>query len=291
MSTAGVDLRFRDKVAQVDVGVRRSWPGYSVECIRINEQRIFDYDWQGPSHYLAVHDILLRDGEVIIGDDIKTHRTDLRDLLTFVPQNARVSGWSDLASGGNGYTAIFFDPDLAEAEYERPFLGHEIRPLAYFENAQLCQTLRRIEHIVTSGEEIEPVAAETLGLLAVLQFYPNVGGIFRNSAGQLTLLQQSKIAEFIKHRISSSISLSEMAAVAELSRYHFARSFARTYGRPPHQYLLLRRISLAATLLAKSNLPVSEIAIRVGFSSPARLSIAFHRIVGRTPRAFRQDSR
>jgi len=287
----GVDLRFRNDIAGPDGCVRRSWPGYSVECTRINEKRAFDYDWFGSTHYLAVHDILLRDGEVTVGGDFRAHRADLRDRLTFVPQNTRVSGWSDLASSGNGYTAIFFDPDLAEAEYERPFLGHDMHPLVYFEDSRLCQTLRRIEHIIISGQEIEPMKVETLGLLAVLQLYPLMGGNFRYSAGHLTLLQQRKLAEFIEHRIGSSISLSDMAAVAELSRYHFARSFARTYGRPPHQYLLLRRISLAATLLANSNIPVSDIAIRVGFSSPARLSIAFHRIIGRSPRVFRQESR
>jgi AraC family transcriptional regulator len=226
-----------------------------------------------------------------VGENTAANCVDLCGRLTFIPQNARVSGWSDLSGDDQGYAALFFDPALVEAEYERPILGMAVRPLVYFEDDLLCRTLRRLEALVTAGDEPEPVAAETLGLLAVLQLYPRLGGAFEQDAGQLSLPQQRALADFVEARIGSAISLSELAAIAGLSRYHFARSFSRTYGRAPHQYILLRRISLAASLLTSSTLPVSEIALRVGFSSPARLSIAFRRIVGCSPRFFRQAAR
>lgn len=287
MSQSGVDLKFRDEPSRPDACLHRSWAGFSVEYVQIHQPRAFDYDWNGPRHYLALHDILLRDGEVAIGEEEQSHCADLRGRLTFVPENARVSGWSDLSGENNSYTAVFFDPGLAESEYERPLLSLA-RPMLYFQDAWLRQTLRRLEKLVTVRGEVEPVVAETLGLLAVLQLYPRLGGNFELAAGHLTLSQQRQIEDFVEARIGSAISLSEMAAIAGLSRYHFARSFSRTYGRPPHQYLLLRRISLAASYLATSSLPVSEIANRLGFSSPARLSIAFRRIIGRSPKAFRR---
>ena len=288
---AGVRIKFRDEPARPDSCIRRSWAGFTIESVRINQARAFDYDWQGSSHYLAVHDIVLSDGEVAVGEVERANCANLRDRLTFVPKNARVSGWSALAGDDHGYTAIFFDPDLAEAEYERPLVGLSVRPLLYFEDMRLCQTLRRLEALATSDGDAESVAAETLGLLAVLQLHPWLGCAFRPAAGHLTLAQQRQLTEFIDAKIASSISLSDMAAVAGLSRYHFARSFSRTYGRAPHQHLLLRRISLAASLLAGSSLPIGEIAHRAGFSSPARLSIAFRRIIGRSPTAFRQAVR
>lgn len=291
MPTAGVNLNFRDQGAGPDVNVHRSWSGFSVECVRIGQARAFEYDWEGPGHYLAVHDIVLRDGEVVVGGDAAVNCIDLRDRLTFVPQDARVSGWSDLSGDDQGYVALFFDPYLAEAEYERPILGTAVRPLVYFQDSALCRTLRQLEGLVTADGEPDPVAAETLGLLAVLQLYPQLGGTFQQGAGHLTLPQQRVLEDFVEARLGYAISLSELAAISGLSRYHFARSFFRTYGRSPHQYLLLRRISLAATLLTSSTVPVSEIAARVGFSSPARLSIAFRRTVGCSPRAFRQAAR
>lgn len=291
MSDVGVRLDFRDKITRPDSCIRQSWAGFSVECVRINQARAFDYDWQGQTHYLAVHNISLQDGEVTVGGDAGPNKTDLHDRLTFVPQNARVTGWSELSGEDHGYLAVFFDPDLAEAEYGRPILGSAVRPLVYFDDIVLCQTMRRMESLVTSGGDIEAVAAETLGLLAVLQLYPLLGGAFKPAAGHLSTIQQNRLVDFVDARIGSAISLSQMAQVTGLSRYHFARSFSRTFGRAPHQYLLMRRISLAASFLATSKLPISEIALRVGFSSPARLSIAFRRIIGRTPLSFRQAVR
>lgn len=288
MPTASVNLSFRDQTSRPDGSVRFSWAGFSLECVRIGHARAFDYDWEGPYHYLAVHDILMRDGELSVDGNTAAHCTDLRKRLTFVPQNARVSGWSELSGGDQGYAALFFDPGLMEAECERPILGTAVRPLVYFENAVLCRTLRRLEALVAGEGEPEPVTAETLCLLAVLQLYPALGGSFQQDAGHLSLRQQHAITDFIEARLGSAISLSELADIAGLSRYHFARSFSRTYGRAPHQYVLLRRISLAAGLLTGSTLPISEIAIRAGFTSPARLSIAFRRMVGCSPRDFRQ---
>lgn len=291
MSLESVDFRLRDGTPLLDARVQNSWPGFSVECVQLNQARAFDYDWEGDSHYLAVHDILLRDGEAAIGDGQTQHRTDLRNLMTFVPRQARVSGWSELNNNTASYTAIFFNPALAENECEQPLLGASTRPLLYFEDARLCHTMRRLEKVVSACADPDPVATETLGLLAILQLFPIMGGAIRKRAGYLSLSQQRDIAEFIDSGIASAISLSDMAAVAGLSRYHFARSFTRTFGRAPHRYLLLRRISTAASFLSSGNMSVSEIAQRVGFSSTARLSIAFGKIMGVSPRTFRRAVR
>lgn len=291
MSLASVNFTLRDGTPLPDARVQHSWPGFSVESVNINQARAFDYDWQGDSHYLAVHDILLRDGEAAVGDEPSAHQIDLRDRMTFVPQQARVKGWSDLNDNGGSYTAIFFNPALAENECEVPLLGASTKPILYFEDENLCHTMRRLETVVSCSSEPDPLAAETLGLLAILQLYPLTAGTVKMRAGYLSLSQQRDIAEFIDTRIASTISLSDLASVTGLSRYHFARSFSRTYGRAPHRYLLLRRVSLAASFLAAGNLSVAEIAQRVGFSSTSRLSTAFGRIMGMAPRNFRKAVR
>lgn len=288
MGSRGVNLTFQYDVPSPDIFVRRSWDGFSVDSVRIRSARNFDYAWQGGANYLALHDIVLTDGEIAIGGEISANRMDLRDRLTFVPQGMRVSGWSQLAGPDHGYTAVFFDPDLAEAEFERPLLGLGLQPLLYFEQAQLSQTLRRVDRLVSVEEEDDPLMAETLGLLAVLQLYPSVGLSREPAKGQLSLVQQQRIHEFVEAHLNTGIGLSDLASIAGLSRFHFARSFTRTYGRSPHQYVLLRRIGVAASFLATSRLPIAEIAKRVGFSSQARLSTAFRRMTGKTPSLFRQ---
>lgn len=291
MPVDSVQLTFRDAAPRPDVAMRRTCPEFSVECVRINERRAFDYNWVGDRHYLALHDIVLRDGEVAVDSLDKVQKVDLQDTLTFVPCRARVTGWSDLAGDNLGYTAMFFDPDLAEAEHERLLLGGAVRPLIYFKDAPLCRTLRRLKRLLDTNPDPDPIFAETLGLYAVLQLQPLLDVHLEQTAGQLSLLQQRRITEFVNAHIDGELSLSDLATEAGLSRYHFARSFTRTYGRPPHQYVLSRRITKAASLLADSRLPIGDIAPRVGFSSAARLSIAFRKILGVSPREFRQTMR
>lgn len=291
MQSDTVRFTFHDGPPRPDDCVRRSWSGFSVEHVRIRSPRAFDYRWQGDANYLALHDIGLTDGEITVGDEVSAHRTDLRDRLTFVPRLVEVSGWSALDADPQGYIALFFDPDLAEAEMERPLLGVSSRPMLYFEHANLSRTLRRMAGLLSAPDNHDPLAAESLGLLAVLQLYPSLGLCGEPKSGRLDLAQQRCIRDYVEGQLSTDISLVDLAAVVGKSRFHFARSFQRSFGLPPHQYVLRHRIGLAATLLATTDTEIAQIAAQTGFSSPARLSTAFRRMSGMTPRSFRRAAR
>jgi AraC family transcriptional regulator len=58
---------------------------------------------------------------------------------------------------------------------------------------------------------------------------------------------------------------------------------------PPHRYLLERRIERAAELLAGTDLPVTAVALEVGFASGPHLSRAFRAATGCTPRDYRRS--
>jgi AraC family transcriptional regulator len=73
------------------------------------------------------------------------------------------------------------------------------------------------------------------------------------------------------------------------SASHFAHAFRLTTGIAPHRHVLERRIERAKLLLTASQLPVAEIAWRVGFSTPAHFSTAFLRVTGPTPIHFRNE--
>jgi AraC-like DNA-binding protein len=84
------------------------------------------------------------------------------------------------------------------------------------------------------------------------------------------------------------LDLEQLAAVAGLSKYHFHRLFAATYGRTPAAYLSERRIERAQDLLRATNLTVTEICHAVGFTSLGSFSSTFRRIVGESPSDFQQ---
>jgi AraC-like DNA-binding protein len=82
------------------------------------------------------------------------------------------------------------------------------------------------------------------------------------------------------------LDLDRMAASAGVSKYHFLRCFAATYGTTPAVYLTRRRIERAQDLLRASNLSVTEVCMLVGYSSVGSFSSTFRRLVGMTPSAY-----
>jgi AraC-like DNA-binding protein len=97
---------------------------------------------------------------------------------------------------------------------------------------------------------------------------------------------QETVCEYIEANLSRDITLTELAELAGLSRFHFARSFRRSMGLPPHRYLLQQRIERAKELLAPGTLPVGEIAAGVGFSGATSLARTFLRVTGTTLKEF-----
>ncbi|PVZ11677.1 helix-turn-helix transcriptional regulator [Actinomycetospora cinnamomea] len=79
------------------------------------------------------------------------------------------------------------------------------------------------------------------------------------------------------------LDLDDLAAVAGLSKYHFLRCFARTYGLTPHAYLTERRVERAQDLLRATNLTVTEICRLVGYESLGSFSSRFRQLVGSSP--------
>ncbi|MCR3724584.1 helix-turn-helix domain-containing protein [Streptomyces umbrinus] len=81
-----------------------------------------------------------------------------------------------------------------------------------------------------------------------------------------------------------------LARIAHVSQAHFARTFRATFGETPHRYLQRRRVERAMFLLRETDRSVTDICFQVGFGSPGTFSRTFRDIVGRSPRAYRQES-
>lgn len=287
MTADSVTLSFHEDAPRPDMAFRKQWTGFLFDSVTIATPRSFDYSWHGESHYLALHDIVLSDGEIDLSGEARATQKDLRNRLTFAPKGVEVKGWSKILRPDQSYTAVVFEPDLAETEIERSFYGGDLRPLLYIENKRIAQTLGRIEALVRSNDSDNALLSETLGLLLILQMYPDFVQKNIDRSGTLSSEQQKRVTEYINSKMGSPISLTDLANAAGLSRFHFARSFTRTFGRSPYQHVLMSRMSRAATLLATSKLPIADISARLGFSSHARFSTAFGRITGQTPRQFR----
>jgi AraC family transcriptional regulator len=92
--------------------------------------------------------------------------------------------------------------------------------------------------------------------------------------------------EFIIANLNADMSLKDIAAVAGMSLFHFAKSFKDTTGRSPHQFLTQCRLLHARSLLHDASLSIGQIAKAVGLSH-GRFTAVFGREMGMTPSEFR----
>jgi transcriptional regulator GlxA family with amidase domain len=88
-------------------------------------------------------------------------------------------------------------------------------------------------------------------------------------------------------RFAEPLDLDALAGAAHLSKYHFSRCFAETYGETPIRYLTRRRIERAQDLLRTANLTITEVCMVVGFSSLGSFSSRFRELVGESPTEYR----
>jgi AraC family transcriptional regulator len=97
----------------------------------------------------------------------------------------------------------------------------------------------------------------------------------------------SCVQEYIEAHLSADISLSDLAGLLALPIDTFARQFRTTMGLSPYAYVIKRRVEQACSLLSETDLPISEIALRLGFSSQSHFTTTFRRVKGVTPQVYR----
>ena len=100
----------------------------------------------------------------------------------------------------------------------------------------------------------------------------------------------SLACSYIETHFAEQVSLVDLSAEASVSPSYLIRLFKKRMGTTPHDYLLRYRITRAKELLAETSLTSAAIAQRVGFNSESNFSYRFSKMVGQSPRAYRQSA-
>ncbi|MEP6923846.1 MAG: AraC family transcriptional regulator [Pyrinomonadaceae bacterium] len=129
--------------------------------------------------------------------------------------------------------------------------------------------------------------AQTL-VLHLIKNYSTAKYVQTNFNGGLSGYKLRRATEFINEHLEQDLSLAEIAEVADLSQFHFARAFRRTTGLTPQQYLMQRRVERAKQLLATGDLPLVEISMRSGFKNQSHFTTLFRKFTALTPKAWRE---
>jgi AraC family transcriptional regulator len=95
--------------------------------------------------------------------------------------------------------------------------------------------------------------------------------------------------EFMESHLDGGVRLNELAREAGLSASHFVRSFRRSTGQTPYQFLLRRRVARAQEAMRDLRLSLAEVAVLSGFADQHHLARIFRRITGLTPSSYRRS--
>jgi LacI family transcriptional regulator len=98
-------------------------------------------------------------------------------------------------------------------------------------------------------------------------------------------------ARFIGDHAGEPIGAADVAAHADASRRTLEMHFRKAFGHSLGEEIARARVELAKRLLADTDLKMSVVAARAGFSDGNRLAVTFRQLTGLTPTAYRRQSR
>jgi AraC-like DNA-binding protein len=123
------------------------------------------------------------------------------------------------------------------------------------------------------------------------QFDPPAAREVPDGRGRLLAWQVRKVRDYIDDHITRPILVADLCALIQRSEAHFSRSFKRTFEESPHSFLVRRRVELAAQYMLTTDAPLSDIALRCGFTDQAHLCKHFRQAACQTPAAWRRAHR
>lgn len=262
------------------------WPGLRIHRARVRPGRMLEHTNTFHEVNVALNGTLVTEKHSGAGRRIITHGG--RGNLCITPAGQAISASWEKTLDNLGF---FFDPDLvAKTAVENHFMPN-------FEFIEIQRKdddlIRNIGLTLLSEADSETPAGRLFSdsliqtlTLHLLCNYSTAKPVPQMNGG-LSGYKLRRVQEFINENLENDLSLNELAAVADLSQFHFARAFRKTVGQTPQQYLMQRRIEKAKDLLAKGDLPIVEVSLMTGFKNQSHFTTLFRKFTNLTPKSWR----
>lgn len=186
---------------------------------------------------------------------------------------------------GPAEVAQIFVPKVLLLEIRDGVPGH-ITPLINSVDADLSRAVIRC-FTISAFDENDAAEEALLRLAGLIAFRARPENVIRK--GGVAPLALVQVDELVQAKLSEGQvpSLTDMAAAAGLSRFHFIRAFRESTGETPHRHVLRRRLRRAAGLLSGGGVDAAEAAVLCGFGSASDFGAKFRREMGVRPGEWR----
>ncbi len=169
----------------------------------------------------------------------------------------------------------------------------ELMPLVWAQDDQIARFSQCFFHEIHTGGPGEHLYRESLftGLaIHLLRRYCTQPVKLPAYDGGLSKQRLRRALAVIHDSLDQSLSLATIAAEVGLDRYYFSRLFRQSMGVSPYQYVLQQRVEKAKQLLQNSDRSIAEISMDCGFANPSHLARHFRKVIGVSPKAYRQQA-
>jgi YesN/AraC family two-component response regulator len=248
--------------------------------------------------------MLVMGTEVLIVEDERI----VAQHISYILQD---EGFSICAIAADGKTAIKkiveFQPDLIlldiqiKGEIDGIEVAEQIQslyniPILYLTAFSDVKTLERAQATNPMGYVLKPFRQEQLlSSIAV--------ALATHTAQKNKPVDQASPAEkasapyrlkptiaYINEHLHHEINLEVLAGAIGMNSSYFSRFFRQEIGLSPYQYIIQQRIEKAKVLLLQRNILINDVALQCGFSSHSQLNQHFRRLLGITPKEYRDSN-
>jgi len=127
-----------------------------------------------------------------------------------------------------------------------------------------------------------------LALFGSVQASIKPSDIAKNTANQVQIERIKKVIIYMKKNYQNPITLTELAAVADLNREYLCRSFRQVVGKSPIRFLIEYRVECSKKILLSPTGSVTDAALSSGFSDLSYYIRKFSELCGVTPMQYRK---
>jgi AraC family transcriptional regulator len=278
------------QISPIGAATRHSagWQGLTAESIYAPAQQRIECQYSAPFHLLVMYvDGIRRDGETSIAGGATLILRNVANKLTFVPANHAYNEWHE-ARTPMRISYLYLDPSKFDRSRNEDTM---YAPKAFFDDSVVWNTATKLKGVIENGKADQSYVDALIDVLAH-ELSRSDDELSRNSPvsrGGLASWQMRIVTQHIEEHVGEQISLVTLAKLARLSQAHFCRAFKQSFGVPPHEYHVQRRIEKAKALLAEREASVTDVGFALGYSHTSSFSVAFRKITGRSPREFRRD--